>query len=126
MKFLFCPDCQDVVRLIETERYCQCGKIHGRYVNKLNAEFTGNATVLGFDNLSLARALHAQRHFGDLQIRKGRVFEAFIVPISARSVTKRKEQAQVIEIAEISAEFKSAIANKLKEIKVRLEDDSRS
>lgn len=99
MKLLLCTSCSDVVKLRKTETLCECGKSKGRYIDALNAEYSGDyAYLLGFHNGSLVKALQDQNRYGDSEIifehgvyageAKGREFTAFIIPDSAKTVTK--------------------------------------
>lgn len=66
MKLLFCPNCQDVIKLVKAERrYCLCKKSSGQYrEDGLNAEIYGDAIPLGIDNTSLQRALFNRKPTG--------------------------------------------------------------
>lgn len=76
MKLLFCPQCQDIVRLFrKTRRRCECGACSGQYLDELNAVYSGPAIPLGFSNPSFVDALHHQPQEG-----WGRNFEAFVIP----------------------------------------------
>lgn len=75
MKLIFCEKCSDVVRLIEKERTCECGLSSGRYLDGLNAVFSGPAIPLGFSNPTLALALGRQPEEG-----WGVDFKAFVIP----------------------------------------------
>jgi len=98
MKLLFCKKCYDVVNLsTKNVRTCECGSVSGRYVDYINAEVTGDPIVLGFNNSSFERAIFAQMYNGDSKetmdypggkVVKGRSFEAFIIPESAKSVIR--------------------------------------
>ena len=74
MKLLYCPKCNDVIRLIETSRQCQCGKVSGHYVDNLNAVYFGGVP-LGFNNHLFLNAIDNQPKSGN-----GLVFEAFVIP----------------------------------------------
>lgn len=96
MKLIFCKYCQDVIKLIQQKRSCQCGKISGYYVDHLNAEVSDEAIVIGFDNSSLMKALVEYKNQpngipvkGRYYTHKGFDFNAFIIPEGAPSV-KRK------------------------------------
>ncbi len=97
MKLLLCRICSDVFSLDYEEKVCGCGKSGGRYVDNINAEYWGKkAMLLGFANLSFAKAITMQIANGDLTEQvmpdgvtvKGRSFEAFVIPASAPSVKK--------------------------------------
>jgi len=76
MKLLFCPKCQDIFRLPSNliERVCECGKTRGRYLDELNAEYSGGIP-LGFENSSLVAAIMNQPNEG-----MGKQFTAFVIP----------------------------------------------
>ncbi len=62
MKLIFCPECQDIVKLQLEEyktphtldrksyRYCSCGNSWGRYTDNENAVIGGKAIPLGINN----------------------------------------------------------------------------
>ena len=58
MKLLFCPECLDVFNIALTEKVCSCGKTKGKYIDRLNAEYSGGIP-LGFANSSFRTALDA-------------------------------------------------------------------
>ena len=75
-KLLLCPQCSDVLKLIDDPRTCACGRSGGRYLEDgLHAEVWGEAVPLGFSNLSLVRALRRRPEAGH-----GATFEAFVIP----------------------------------------------
>lgn len=85
MKLIFCPECQDVVKLAMSERRCECGASSGRYLeDALHAEIAGAAIPLGFANSTLARALQERPASG-----LGSTFEAFVIPHECPTVRKR-------------------------------------
>ena len=75
MKLFICLECQDVVRLIDKKRKCQCGKCWGMYEDEIFATYHGPAVPLGFNNTSLVWAINNQPVSG-----KGKMFEAFVIP----------------------------------------------
>lgn len=75
MKLIFCPECSDVVRLVDYSRQCECGKSTGRYLDEVNAITTGLAIPLGIANPSLLEALNNRPEEG-----LGSRFEAFVIP----------------------------------------------
>jgi hypothetical protein len=82
MKLIFCPHCQDVVKLALTTRTCECGMAGGRYLDDaLHAEVWGSAIPLGFANSSLASALLVRPDRG-----MGREFTAFVIPYECPTV----------------------------------------
>ena len=76
MKFIFCCDCQEIVRLRRELRKCVCGKSSGRYVDETNAEIQGNCIPIGIKSSSFEAALRAQPKGPG----KGKRFEAFVIP----------------------------------------------
>lgn len=101
MKLFLCMSCLDIVSLRRTPRNCVCGMCGGVYTDDLNAEVWGpekKYLVLGFSNQSLSLAIRRQLNFGDLSEKmggiygdavKGRDFNAFIIPDSAPTVTRK-------------------------------------
>lgn len=86
MKLLFCKACQDVFRLIDTERVCRCGATRGRYVDELNAVYTGtDAVPIGFANSSFVRAVRAQPIEDS---RGGERFDAFVIPVECATFVR--------------------------------------
>ena len=77
MKLIICRRCTDVVRLTESIFYnfCKCGESSGRYVDDLNAVYSGEAIPIGFSNSELLTAIQSQPESG-----QGKVFAAFVVP----------------------------------------------
>lgn len=84
MKLLYCRDCRDVVRLFADMNYCRCGGARGRYLDSLNAVYSGESAVpLGFHNASLAAAVADQP-----DRPPGRRFEAFVIETGCRTFVK--------------------------------------
>ena len=85
MKLVLCTICGDVVRLVEEEtRICQCGACGGKYIDPLNAWYTGhNAIPLGIANSSLQEAVFNQPNSGE-----GETFEAFVIPKDCKTFKK--------------------------------------
>ena len=82
MKLLYCPRCEDVIKLTQNVRYCECKKSSGKYLfDGLNAEVYGEAVPLGFANSSFTSALRERPKSGD-----GRRFEAFVIPLNCGTV----------------------------------------
>ena len=88
MKLLFCPVCQDVLRLRAHIRFCDCKKSYGRYIDSINAIIGGRAIPIGFANRSLVRALENRPKAG-----LGERFDAFVIPELCDSV----EQCDLVE-----------------------------
>lgn len=78
--------CQDVFKLRGEEwRTCQCGRIGGRYIDALNAEFYGDGAVtLGFSNTSFSEKLWSDRS----NATRGTEFVAFIIPDNCETFKK--------------------------------------
>lgn len=78
MKLIFCVACQDIVSLrLEEMRSCSCGRVYGRYVDKIKAEVSTTAISLGIDNNSLIQALKQTQLHGSAV---GYPLEAFMRP----------------------------------------------
>ena len=76
MKLIYCPECEDIVRLWpEGTQECLCGESNGCYVDEINAVVGGRAIPIGIDNHSFAQALADRPKDG-----AGRRFEAFVIP----------------------------------------------
>lgn len=75
MKLIYCPECEDVVRLVSCTRWCGCGKSRGCYFNDRNAIIGGKAIPLGIDWHSFSQALADRPKEG-----AGQRFEAFVIP----------------------------------------------
>jgi len=75
MKLIYCPECQDIVKLTREDRTCLCGKSHGRYLNDFDALYGGEAVPLFIDNPSFLRALASRPFMGG-----GRAFVAGVAP----------------------------------------------
>ena len=69
MKLFYCKSCHDIRALTTTPRSCECGKVSGRYVDKVNAVIKGPAVPLGFANSSFIRSVN----------NKGTDFTAFTI-----------------------------------------------
>jgi len=78
MKLIYCPICQDVVKLWHQDdeaRFCHCGASFGKYdEDGLHATIYGEAIPLGFDNASLRDALKLRPEEGC-----GSQFSAFVI-----------------------------------------------
>ena len=85
MKLLFCNNCENVFKLTRKEKTCGCGKCGGVYLDKLNAEYWGDATPLGFNNFELNVALMTQPKKG-----MGADFGAFVIPEECTTFKKVK------------------------------------
>ena len=88
MKLLYCQKCQDIIRLKNQERTCECGLTKGKYIDNLNAEFSGAFAVpIGFDNNSLLQALII---YGDTDLKIGSNFKAFIITEPCNTFKRKK------------------------------------
>jgi len=77
VKLLFCPVCQDVIKLgKDKKRFCECGESAGHYLEDgINANIYGRAIPIGFQNKSFVDALHYRPEDG-----WGEKFKAFVIP----------------------------------------------
>ena len=79
MKLLYCKTCGTVFSLLEYLKYCPgCEECCGRYIDKVNAVWLGDAIPIGFANSSFQKALANQpeKHTGP---KCGERFEAFVI-----------------------------------------------
>ena len=85
MKLLFCKKCQDIFKLQTFEvRTCVCGKVFGKYLDELNAIYSGVPAIpLVFANSSLAGAILCRPEEGD-----GFPFDTFVVPRECNTFKK--------------------------------------
>lgn len=83
MKLIFCPDCQDIRKLLHEQTYCSCGKSWGQYTDDINAVIGGLAIPIGIANYSFVEALKADRVYGQ---KDGTQFTAFIIPLPCKTV----------------------------------------
>lgn len=93
MKLLLCRRCQDVIRLKDIMRSCECGAVSGKYVDELNAVYSGvYAAPIGFANQSLVDAVE-NRPVGE---GPGKVFTAFVIPVNCPTLKyfDTKEEAE--------------------------------
>jgi hypothetical protein len=92
MKLLMCLDCGDIFNLTYKDKSCGCGKTHGRYIDSLNAEYSGHAQAIGFNNKSFKIAYQLQKiedkHQKKPTCCEGVTFEAFFIPEAATSLNK--------------------------------------
>lgn len=57
MKLIYCPHCEDIIRLMMWERQCICGASKGRYVDENNVKITEAAIPIGVDTDQFKDAL---------------------------------------------------------------------
>lgn len=77
MKLLFCQECEDIIRLKSHEKKCDCGKVKGRYLDNINAVYSGPAIPIGIDNNFLATAIRCYPNIPD---KKSMKITAFLIP----------------------------------------------
>lgn len=76
MKLIFCPECEDIVKLQLEHRSCRCGKSGGMYYRDgTGAMITGAAIPIGIHNSTFAEAIRKQPSHG-----RGKEFTAFVIP----------------------------------------------
>jgi len=83
----------DIFNLTKDEKVCGCGNTKGKYVDNLNAEYSGNAQPIGFANGSFRQSYKVQKVEDMLPKRKnecckGVEFTAFFIPAAATSLNK--------------------------------------
>lgn len=88
MKLIFCPECQDIQRLIPTTtRYCDCGRTWGKYNDDgMGATVGGMAIPLGIDNSSFLCALEMMKI--DPNRGWGVGFHAFVIPPNSERISR--------------------------------------
>jgi hypothetical protein len=82
MKLLFCKKCQDVFKISQRLKTCDCGMTKGMYNgDDIHAQYAGPYAVpLGFRNSTFAEAIKNQPD-KDTEDRQGGVnFDAFVIP----------------------------------------------
>lgn len=84
MKLLVCIKCSDVFSLRKEERKCVCGKSKGKYLDNLNAEFSGPCLPLGFANSSFVEALQNQP-----EKDWGKEFTAFVIQKECSTMVRK-------------------------------------
>lgn len=84
MKLIFCPKCQDVLKLSLDKKNCKCGESWGRYKDKLNAVIGGEAVPLGFDNGSFVGALRGENLWNQ--------FTAFVIDLPCKTIKKEEKE----------------------------------
>ena len=91
MKLLFCPQCQDIVKMTYEWRACKCEACRGRYLaDGLWAEVEGApAMVMGISNDSLACAV---MDYVDSDFTTNPRVEAFMVPLAKSSHVIYREE----------------------------------
>ena len=85
MKLIFCTMCQDLFKLSLERKNCKCGRCCGRYIDDLNAEFSGPAIPLGISNTSLGNAIVVyNKEAANLPV------EMFTIPSNCKTMIKRE------------------------------------
>jgi hypothetical protein len=86
MKLLLCKNCSDVVKMSQEIRWCNCGKVGGKYIDEINACYWGDeAILLGFANDTLVEAVKNQPEHG-----LGEQFVSFVIPKNCPTFVKCK------------------------------------
>ena len=94
MKLLMCIECNDIFNLKYIAKSCTCGKTEGRYIDNLNATYSGPAIPIGFANTSFLEASRRQTFMNVMERESkdiccaGEEFTAFIIPEWASSLDK--------------------------------------
>jgi hypothetical protein len=84
MKLLLCEKCNDIFKLDLTLRQCKCGAVKGKYLDEINAVYSGGYPI-GFSNPSLVKALLNQPERG-----LGSNFTAFVIPKDCPTMVKKE------------------------------------
>jgi len=95
MKLIYCPACQDVVRLLFEKRKCSCGKSWGLYVDDIDASIGGEAVPLGISNYSLQNALDDRKKRG-----LGTSFDSFVIPHTCTSILELRDSEEKLNTGE--------------------------
>ncbi len=87
MKLIYCPECKDLIRLLNEldNRFCICKKSWGRYRDNSHAIIGGKAIPIGLDNISFNRALKIRNHSIEMGM-SGIPFDSFIIPHFSHTV----------------------------------------
>ena len=82
MKLIYCPACEDIVRMTHRTRKCRCKLSWGRYLSDgLHATIGGRAIPLGISNGSFYHALGSRQDTGAV------TFMAFVIERNCPTVT---------------------------------------
>ena len=85
MKLILCKKCSDVFKLDREWRDCKCGECSGKYLNDLDAIYSGEYAVpIGFANSTLVDAIKNQPMRG-----MGKEFTAFVIPTICPTMKKK-------------------------------------
>ena len=86
MKLIFCPKCQDMLKLQRELRMCDCMSSWGQYDdNGIDATIGGEAIPIGIDNYTFSEAIRNRPMAG-----LGSTFEAFVIPEICNTVREEK------------------------------------
>jgi hypothetical protein len=96
MKLLLCKICNDIFNLsTKQEKACSCGMTRGRYLDEINAEYSGKwAVPLGLANPSLVSALRRQPRKAP-----GANFVAFVIEKDCPTFRKKKKTAKRLTVS---------------------------
>ena len=87
MKLLFCTECCDVFSLKQEQvKSCSCGLSSGKYIDEVNATYTGKGVPLGFVNMQFIHAIKYQPKKG-----MGKVFTAFVISEDCETFVKEEK-----------------------------------
>ncbi len=95
MKLFVCTYCSDFVKCTSRKRYCKCKKSSGKYLDKINAVFTGEHCVpLGIDNSQLIKAIKMaeieNKHQKEPTTCRGVNFDSFVILECSTSIKVKK------------------------------------
>lgn len=89
MKLVYCQKCQGIIRLRNIEKQCDCGLTKGKYIDNLNAVFSGEFAIpMGVDNNSFREALLI---YNDMNFQYGPNFKAFIITEPCKTFKRKKK-----------------------------------
>jgi len=84
MKLLMCKNCGDIFSLSYEEKTCKCQNVKGKYIDNLNATYSGEYAIpIGFNNFDFGDAIYNQPFYG-----MGKRFEAFVIPKTCDTFVK--------------------------------------
>jgi len=86
MKFLFCPNCEDIIKMEKKVKTCRCLAVSGRYLDNRLAVYTGDAVPLGIDNNALLHAITRWEETGF-----GLNFDAFTISKECPTFIKKEK-----------------------------------
>ena len=84
MKLIFCPHCQDLIKMRIRKRFCACRKAWGQYEKDgLYAKIGGEAIAIGIYNGAFTNAVATRPPFGI-----GPEFHGFVFPEKSERVQR--------------------------------------